>query len=298
MSDVPARTAGKRHFNKAADREATERAAEAAAAVVEQVETVSGFDPKTRGSLYILLSSLADNKFVLGRHYADWCTGAPMLESAVAAAAMAQDELGHARSFYPLLRGFPEATEADAVEADGWQSRSTSAMACLDERFAAWSDFVAANLLVDTALTTLLETAVDSSYEPLRQRALKIVQEEEAHWVHSEGWLRRMAANEKASPGLLSSLQAMWDHALTWFGQSDDELLNRLKDAGVLTAGPEAMRERLCARLLPGLESAGFAAEIKKRTLPWEHWDARARRLRPAPSPAGRGANASRVFAG
>jgi phenylacetate-CoA oxygenase PaaI subunit len=273
-------SAEKAHFNRAADREATRRAAQAAAAVVEQVESVGGLDAETRGALYTLLSSLADNKFVLGRHYADWCTGAPMLESAVAAAAMAQDELGHARSFYPLLRGFPESSEADAVETDGWQNRSASAMACLDELFANWSDFVAANLLVDASLTTLLEAAIDSGYEPLRQRAGKIIQEEQAHSVHAEGWLRRMAANDKSRPGLLDSLETMWDHAFTWFGRPDDEIVNRLMKADVLSANPETMREWLSARLLPGLEAAGFAADLKKRSLPWERWDARARRLR------------------
>ena len=45
-----------------------------------------------------LITSLADNKAALGRRYAEWAVSAPTLESAVAAAAMAQDELGHARA--------------------------------------------------------------------------------------------------------------------------------------------------------------------------------------------------------
>src|SRR6266545_5261257 len=120
----------------------------------ERIESVGALDPESRPAVYAVLSSLADNKYVLGRRYAEWCTGAPMLESAVAAAAMAQDELGHARSFYPLLRGFDR--DAPQMEDKGWQSRQTSAMACLDARFETWSDFVAANLVIDEALTTLL----------------------------------------------------------------------------------------------------------------------------------------------
>ena len=45
-------------------------------------------------ALFALLASLADNKQAIGRQYANWCNGAPALEAAVAAAAMAQDELG------------------------------------------------------------------------------------------------------------------------------------------------------------------------------------------------------------
>ena len=38
-------------------------------------------------ALFAVLSSLADNKQVIGRRYAYWCNGAPALEAAVAAAA-------------------------------------------------------------------------------------------------------------------------------------------------------------------------------------------------------------------
>src|SRR5579884_3878537 len=99
-------------------------------------------DASLREPMFGLLSTLADNKYVLGRRYAEWCTGAPLLESAVAAAAMAQDELGHARSFYPLLRAFPEAGAMTSMEERGWQQRATSAVACLDTRFGSWSEFI------------------------------------------------------------------------------------------------------------------------------------------------------------
>src|SRR5260370_1237424 len=42
-------------------------------------------------ALFAILSSLADNKQAIGRRYAYWCNGAPALEAAVAAAAMARD---------------------------------------------------------------------------------------------------------------------------------------------------------------------------------------------------------------
>ena len=60
------------------------------------------FDPAT-ATMISLIGSLADNKSALGRRYGEWAVSAPTVESAVAAAAMAQDELGHARSTYPVL---------------------------------------------------------------------------------------------------------------------------------------------------------------------------------------------------
>ena len=57
-------------------------------------------------ALYNLITILGDNKFRLGTRYAEFCNAAPTLEAGIAAAAMAQDELGHTRNLFPLLREF------------------------------------------------------------------------------------------------------------------------------------------------------------------------------------------------
>ena len=267
-------------FETATDQEALERAAAAVApTTVERADLamVRTLQAPLRAPMYAMLSSLADNKYVLGRRYAEWCTGAPLLESAVAAAAMAQDELGHARSFYPLLRGFPNGRDATPMEEKGWQQRPTSAMRCLDASFGTWADFVAANLVVDTALTTFLVAAVDSPYEPLRQRARKIEQEEAGHWVHAAGWLRRPAVSRS---NLAAALANVWDDAFTWFGQSDDPTFAALNRAGVLSQDPEGLRRKLRVRLEPVLDEVGLGDALFARRLPWERWDPASRRLR------------------
>jgi phenylacetate-CoA oxygenase PaaI subunit len=264
-------------FETATDQEAIQRAVAAAApATVERADValVQTLAPELRAPMFALLSSLADNKYVLGRRYAEWCTGAPMLESAVAAAAMAQDELGHARSFYPLLRGFPAGRDLVPMEEKGWQQRKTSAMRCLDNRFGSWPEFVAANLVVDTALTTLLASAVESRYEPLRQRARKIQQEESAHWVHATGWTRRLPAG-----ALMDALARVWDDAFTWFGAADDPLVHALSTAGLLADPPERLRQNLRARLEPVLDERSLAEPLLARELPWPRWDPASRRF-------------------
>jgi phenylacetate-CoA oxygenase PaaI subunit len=267
-------------FDEAADLEAQKLAAQATTSTTERVDAAGSLDPAVRAPLYALLSSLADNKFVLGKRYVEWCTGAPLLESAIASAAMAQDEMGHARSIYPLLRGFPEVTEEAALENEGWQTRRTSAMACIDQPFEAWVQFVAANFAVDTALTILFESATESWYEPLGQRARKITQEESGHWVHGRSWLLRLAGEEAHRPTLAACLEAVWDDALTWYGQEDDPVLAPLHQAQLIAAGPEQLRERLLARLTPDLQEAGLAVRLVSRRLPWDRWDPSARRLK------------------
>jgi 1,2-phenylacetyl-CoA epoxidase catalytic subunit len=281
-------------FETATDQDAIERAVAAAAPVAVERADLAMLDslgPSLREPVYRLMSSLADNKYMLGRRYAEWCTGAPMLESAVAAAAMAQDELGHARSFYPLLRGFQQGRNLVQMEDKGWQQRSTSAMACLDRHFSTWSDFLAVNLIVDSALTTLLSSAVDCPYEPLRQRARKIQQEEAAHWVHAAGWLRRLASPNSSSlgsgsgsrsgSGLADALARVWDDAFTWFGQPDDPVIAPLVSAGLLSSLPDTLRHTLHTRLAPLLTQASLTSPLQTRSLPWHRWNPAARRLTP-----------------
>src|SRR3954462_11077968 len=96
-----------------------------------------------------LVASLADNKSALGRRYAEWAVSAPTLESAVAAAAMAQDELGHVRATYPVLKALGIEVENGDDHLDG-----DHRLALLDDELPDWTSFIAANLLVDGVLTT------------------------------------------------------------------------------------------------------------------------------------------------
>jgi ring-1,2-phenylacetyl-CoA epoxidase subunit PaaC len=244
---------------------------------------------RDNAALFAVLSSLADNKQAVGRRYAYWCNGAPALEAAVAAAAMTQDELGHARTLYPLLEDFTQAEEAPE-QVEPMTRTLHFHLATLDEDFAGWCDFVATNFLVDTALTTFFEAARDSSYDPLRQRARKIVQEEQMHFVHSEGWVRRLArAGGAVRKTLLASLQRFWDETLCWFGPADDPSMLHLRRADIIDATPDELRSRYLQKIMPILNALDiefpvvFNVENKRwevsQALPWERWLAVSRRL-------------------
>lgn len=239
-------------------------------------------------ALFAILSSLADNKQAIGRRYAYWCNGAPALEAAVAAAAMTQDELGHARTLYPLLDNFTQA-EADPAQVEPETRTLHYHLSFLDHDFAGWSDFVATNFLLDTALTTLFEAAQNSSYEPLRQRARKIMQEERIHWMHGEGWVRRLAkAGGAVRAALVQSLTNLWAETLCWFGPNDDPTMQQLYKEGILDASPDELRSRYLAKVVPVINSVGidvpvtFSAVTKRYTqaqpLPWHNWNATGRR--------------------
>src|SRR5215467_515511 len=239
-------------------------------------------------SLFAVLSSLADNKQAIGRRYAYWSNGAPALEAAVAAAAMTQDELGHARTLYPLLEDFTQA-ESDPSQVEPMTRTLHYHLAYLDHDFQGWSDFVATNFLLDSALTTFFEAAQNSSYEPLRQRARKIVQEERIHEIFADGWVRRLAkAGGAVRATLVASLNRLWTETLCWFGPSDDPNMQQLYREGIIDAPPDELRRRYLQKIMPTLSSLEidvpviFDTETKswelRESLPWNTWDSVTRR--------------------
>ncbi len=233
-------------------------------------------------ALFAILSSLADNKQMVGRRYAYWCNGAPALEAAVAAAAMTQDELGHARTLYPLLADFVQA-EADPGQVEPETRTLHYSLAFLDKDFAGWSDFVATNFLFDTALTTFFESAQNSTYEPLRQRSRKIIQEERIHLMHGEGWVRRLSkAGGAVKRTLVSSLISLWDETLCWFGPEDDPIMQHLYQQGIIDALPNELRSRYLQKVMPTLQQMNIEMPIMfneitqqwepTEELPWARW--------------------------
>ena len=140
-----------------------------------------------------LIGSLADNKSALGRRYGEWAVSAPTIESAVAAAAMAQDELGHARATYPVLAKLGVQRTDEGLD-------TGHPLGVIAAELPDWASVIAANLVVDGILTTWVASARDSSLEPLAQRARKILQEEGAHRVHAEAWLKRICATGGSRP--------------------------------------------------------------------------------------------------
>ena len=140
-----------------------------------------------------LVASLADNKAALGRRYAEWAVSAPTLESAVAAAAMAQDELGHARSTYPVLKALGVEAEDDGVEAarGGWRCSTRSCPTGRRSSPPTCSSTASSPPSSRPAWTARVA--------PMAQRARKILQEEGSHRVHAEAWARRLCRAAPAS---------------------------------------------------------------------------------------------------
>lgn len=218
-----------------------------------------------------LIGSLADNKGALGRRYGEWAVSAPTIESAVAAAAMAQDELGHARSTYPVLAKLGVEREDSGLDT-GYP------MFVISRELPDWASFIAANLVVDGVLTTFVASARDSSIEPLAQRARKILQEEGAHRVHAEAWAKRIArAGGDDLQLLMQRIEEMWPQAARWPGPDSDPGYQDAIAQGMVREGPLAIRDRVRDWLTALLEGEGVSVSLPEPD-DWSEWDAQHRR--------------------
>jgi 1,2-phenylacetyl-CoA epoxidase catalytic subunit len=218
-----------------------------------------------------LIGSLADNKSALGRRYGEWAVSAPTIESAVAAAAMAQDELGHARSTYPVLAKL-------GIERDDEGLNAGNPLRVLEQELPDWVSFIAANLVIDGILTTFVASTRDSSIEPLAQRARKILQEEGAHRVHAEAWLRRMCRSELSDRELLlKRIEETWREASRWPGPADHSGYAAAVSEGMVSDGPDGVRRRVRDWLSDLLEAEQAAVVLDDPT-DWATWDERLRR--------------------
>jgi 1,2-phenylacetyl-CoA epoxidase catalytic subunit len=224
----------------------------------------------TMGSLIL---SVADNKAALGRRYGEWAVSAPTLESAVAAAAMAQDELGHACSTYPVLKALGLETDEE--------KGGNHHLAILDDELPDWASFVAANIVIDGVLTTFVAACVGSSLAPMAARANKILQEEGAHKIHAEAWTRRLCrSGEKQRSVLIARLQETWEEAARWLGPTDDPGFAAALEAGMIKRDPAAQREQVRSWLAAVLDSEGVAISLPEPE-DWSRWDSDRRRWEP-----------------
>jgi ring-1,2-phenylacetyl-CoA epoxidase subunit PaaC len=203
-------------------------------------------------SLRSLVRSLADNKQLLGMRYAEWCIAAPSLEADIAAAAMGLDDLGHSRVLFGCLN--------ELSGSEGEDSNGAANVAYLDRPWTDWTQFIAANAVLDSAFTLMIEAMAGGSVEVLRTRLRKMLQEERYHFLHGRSWMHEAPADRP--------IQQAWREAIEWFGPEGGDV-DELRSGGVLSLSVKDLRVRLEERL---------GAKEPKVTIEWARWDPARRR--------------------
>jgi len=215
--------------------------------------TVDTIATGVRTGIADLVLVLADSKRLLGMRYAGWILGAPELEAGIACASMAQDEWGHARLLYALMRDFDHDPEQLEHERSPSEYRSIEVLDAAPE---AWTRLISINVLVDNALTLQFEALRQSSYAPLRQRVEKLLDEERFHHAHGAAWFRRLAMSGPARADLRAAAESMLPAVLRWFGP-DSPSARALQEASVVDAIGSTLRTRYLERVAPLLAELG-----------------------------------------
>lgn len=211
-----------------------------------------------------LLLAIADTKLLLGFHYAEWTFGSPALEASIAACSMSQDEFGHARLLHACLNSQFGMSQHELIEARPAADFST--VAVLNQPLKSWAETVAANLIVDGAVSVVLSGLRGSSFEPVANFMDKMIEEEKHHLRHGQGWFRTLAAR---SPETKSALRAASQKALLatleWLGPDQQTTTAELTIAGILNATWPTLRRQFIEWISSVSETSDVSFAVEKK---------------------------------
>jgi phenylacetate-CoA oxygenase PaaI subunit len=235
--------------------------------VSDVVRNSQALDAGVRAALRRHVLSLADSKRLLGIRYSDWLLGAPSIEDGIAASSMAQDEWGHARLLYAMLKDFDE----DPLIVEHERAAEEYAnLGVLDEPLADWGAVVSVMTVADTALSVALSGFAEGVYEPARSRVPKMLVEEEFHRDLAFAWTRRLASgSEEARRHLAALFEGVLPRTLAWLGPAD-EAFAALVTAGI-TAEGEVLQGRFLDAVAPLVQTVGVdASSVSPRRTGWD----------------------------
>jgi ring-1,2-phenylacetyl-CoA epoxidase subunit PaaA len=229
----------------------------------------------TADALQRLLVAIADTKLLLGYHYGEWTFGPPELEAAVAGCSMCQTELGHVRLLHGILKSHfgddPERLVADRAR------NEFASVAYLDGALTDWAQCVAANFVVDLAVTRLLHGLRASTFTPLRMSIGKMIEEERHHAHHGLGWCRTLATkNTQCHTAMQDCAQQALDSIVEWFGPADDPDDRALVEAGIKSAPNHSILQDFLADIDQTASAVGV--RLESRPSPSSAWSPTTRR--------------------
>ena len=181
-------------------------------------------DLQLRTALENKLLALADDELILAHRDSEWTGHAPILEEDIAFANIAQDEMGHARSWLEVRQALTGETPDELAffrEADDFRNVPLVALPRGD-----WAFSMLRQYLFDSYELVSLAELVNSEYRPVAEVAQKLRPEELYHYRHSSSWVKRLGLGTVESLGRMqAALTTLWPYALQLFEPLPDEAL-------------------------------------------------------------------------
>lgn len=182
-------------------------------------------DAAYKEALLEVLYQFADDDFIISYRGSEWLGLAPHIEEDVAFSSITQNTMGHANLFYQLLEELEEG-DADALAHERLSNERRNGTyfeipngtgTYLEEPRYDWALAVVRNYLYEVFKKVKLEAALESSYEPLRHAAEKVLMEQPYHLGHWRTWITQL---QDASPEAKERIQARLDEAWKQIGDA------------------------------------------------------------------------------
>lgn len=150
-----------------------------------------------------LIFQLADDDFLYAFRASEWLGLAPHIEEDVASSSIAQDTMGHAAMYYRLLE---ELGEGDADALAHLRSSDERRNSILTERVNGkgyymetpeydWAFQVVRSYFYMQAKKVKVDSASESSFQPLAEVATKVRMELYYHRLHWETWFKQLLSS-------------------------------------------------------------------------------------------------------
>ncbi|WP_342605033.1 Phenylacetic acid catabolic protein [Peribacillus sp. FSL E2-0159] len=174
---------------------------------------------KVNAELITLIETIADNKFILGDRLVEVGVSGPNLEGTLAAIAMAQSELGHARLLYnwgeSLKSG--KGNKKDVKEQTG---KAFDSIVQIEE----WIQLIAGLYSMNTALNILI-TALTSHQRgsEIELQFNKLAREQLEHILYSKNWALKLLNDGGSIPARFGrAFKLCEQEIITWLKQVEN----------------------------------------------------------------------------
>jgi ring-1,2-phenylacetyl-CoA epoxidase subunit PaaC len=211
-----------------------------------------------RDALRECLIAMADDELILGHRDSEWTGHAPILEEDIAFSNLAQDEMGHALTWYTLAHdlGGPDPDQA-AFFREASEFRNA---VLLELPRGDWAFTIVRQYLFDAAEQARYTALLSSAYQPIADAAAKLRSEETYHLMHSRGWVQRLGdATEESHRHMQAALDLAWPRALGLFEPTAGESLLVAEKA---KPAEETLRDQWLAQVTPILVVATLRVPV------------------------------------
>ena len=220
-------------------------------------------DSKQKEALVARLTAMADDELILAHRDAEWTGHAPILEEDIALANLAQDELGHATTFYGLVKTLTSQTpDRLAFFRDAADFRNVQ---LVELPKGDWAFTMLRQYLFDAYEHVLYDALLKSTYQPLADVVTKFRGEEMYHLRHSHVWVERLGLGTAESNGRMqAALDSMWLYTGQLFSQMKTDPI--LVESGMFPA-VDTLYPKWESIVLPHLQACNLSVQTHSTML-------------------------------